>query len=112
MSFSQTPAATAPVTILLRLECRGRRQTTIEYYEARIEQAAGATLEDFKPFILEKSSSNGFGHFVTRTRLDVEQYDPQERRLLISHSLPASKASDFAFELECGHGFKRNHGLR
>jgi hypothetical protein len=112
MASSQTAAAKLPVTILLRLECRGRKDVTNEYYETTVEKEAEATLEDFKPFVLEKSGSSGFGDFVTRTRLTVEQYDPQDRRLLLSHSLPRSKASDFAFDLEYGHGFKRNRSLR
>jgi hypothetical protein len=106
--MSQPAAAeTAPVTVLLRLECRGRRGSHDEWYQVQVQKALDATIEDFKPYVLEKTSEQFGSVMVKRTHLFVEQWDPVERHLLVSYSLPASKASDFGFELWYGYGFKQ-----
>lgn len=104
--MSQEVAA-YPVTVTLRLECRGRRATRTEWYRTELLKAVDATLESFKPMVLEKSGEAFGSSFVKRTSLTVEQYDSQERQLLVSHSLPASQASAFTLDLECGFGWKR-----
>lgn len=98
---------TAPVTVLLRLECRGRRGSHDEWYQVEVSKSLDATIEDFKPYVLEKTSEGFGGVMVKRTYLQVEQWDEVERHLLVSHSLPASKACDFSFDLCYGYGFKQ-----
>lgn len=102
---------TSPLKIIARIEGRGQRNTRIEYYECTIDAPIDATLESLSPYGLEKTSSGPFGITVKRTYFTVEQFDPTERVLLVSHSLPRSKSGDLTFEMEYGHGFKRNYGL-
>ena len=100
-----------PLRIVARIECRGRRSTSDEYYECTIDAPADATLESLSPYGLEKTVQGPFGITVKRTRFTVEQYDPVERVLLVSHSLPRSKSCDLTFEMEYGYGFKRNYEI-
>lgn len=102
---------TAPLKIIARIDCRGQRNTSHEYYECTIEAAVDATLDSLSPYGLEKTVSGPFGLTVKRTYFKVEQYDPAERVLLVSHSLPSSKSYDLTFEMEYGHGFKRNYEM-
>lgn len=100
-----------PLRIIARIECRGQRSTSTEYYECAVAAPADATLESLSPYALEKTASGPFGITVKRTRFTVEQYDPTERTLLVSHSLPRSKSADLTFEMEYGYGFKRNYEM-
>ncbi|MGI4864188.1 MAG: hypothetical protein ACRYFZ_09725 [Janthinobacterium lividum] len=100
-------AAELPITVMLRLECRGRRANREEWYQIEMLKPVDATLESLKPLILEKSGEAFGGSFTKRTILTVEQYDSQERYLLVSHTLPASQASAFTLDLEWGFGWKR-----
>lgn len=102
----------APLTVLLRLEKRGRRSISESYYEVQVMAPVDSTLESLSPYGLHKSWQ-GFGGatIVKRTYFQVEQYDPKERTLLVSHSVPASKGIDFELELEYGHDFKQVSAL-
>jgi hypothetical protein len=101
----------SPLRIVARIECRGQRSTSIEYYECTIEAPADATKESLSPYGLEKTAATPFGITVKRTYFTVEQYDPIDRVLLVSYSLPRSKSYAFTFEMEYGHGFKRNYEM-
>jgi hypothetical protein len=108
--MSQTHES-SPLKVIARIECRGQRSTSTEYYECMIEAPSDATMESLSPYGLEKTVSGPFGVTVKRTYFTVEQYDPAERTLLVSHSLPRSKSADLTLEMEYGHGFKRNYEM-
>ena len=101
----------APLKIIARIECRGQRNTNTEYYESTVEAPNDATLESLSPYGLEKTVSGPFGITVKRTYFTVEQYDPTERILLVSHSLPRSKSHDLTFEMQYNYDFKRNYEM-
>lgn len=102
---------TAPLKIVARIDCRGQRSISTEYYECTVDASVDATLEGLSPYALEKRVSGPSGITVRRTYFTVEQYDAAKRVLLVSHSLPRSKSADLTFEMEYGHGFKRNYKM-
>jgi RNase P/RNase MRP subunit POP5 len=97
-----------PITLLLDLEVRSRKDVRHEYYTCEMAGPEDATLESLSPFILEKTSES-FGYVqVKRIYLKLVHYDSEARRLYMTHSEVASKASAFTLDLEWHYGWKRS----
>ncbi len=96
------------VTLRLSLELRKQKGADKEEYTCEVEvPAERATVEDFRPFILEKTSQGFGGIQVSRTYISVDSYDPATETVHMSHSLPRSKSYDFTYNLECNYGWRR-----
>ncbi|SDY99225.1 hypothetical protein [Hymenobacter psychrophilus] len=104
---------TKQVTLRLTLELRSRPDYHEEVYTCQATVPANRTdVEDFRPFILEKTVDTGFGIQVKRAHLRVDSYDPATETVQMSHSLTRSESYDFTYDLQYNYGWREDLSAR
>lgn len=96
------------ITVHLKLQVRGRKQSRYVYYQCPLKLGgSGYTQrEDFEPYYLEKTGV-AFGlPFTTRLRFKVDSWDYATRTLLLSYSEVASRFHALDLDLLYGYGFQ------
>lgn len=90
---TESPTPTLPVKIRLTLEIRMRGPKRARAVLVKMDtKAVDCTIDDFKPFLLERRSEYGLGEgcrqvSVQRLHIQVDDYDPETRTVDVSASV-------------------------